>query len=243
MSVLGAAPVQVFVPTARIGVTNVSPFAAKLEIWLRLAGLPFTLKPANMARAPKGKAPYIEENGALMGDSQLIIAHLKRTRGVTLDDWLSADQLATGQALRRMLEEATYFAITYARWVDPVGWAAYRPIMGTMFPPVVGGLVLPLVRSQVRKATHSQGTGRHSAADVYAMAADDFDALAWTLGDQPYVFGDQPCSLDATAAAWVESVLAFPAESALRDAVREHTNLVAYSERIKARCYGQLVRG
>ncbi|WP_437834850.1 glutathione S-transferase N-terminal domain-containing protein [Sorangium sp. So ce1153] len=51
----------------------------KLETWLRIAGIPYETAPLDLAAAPKGKVPYIEEAGVRIGDSTLIIDHLQRT--------------------------------------------------------------------------------------------------------------------------------------------------------------------
>jgi glutathione S-transferase len=63
---------------------NVSPFALKLETWLRLAGLPYELVPTrNPGQGPKGKLPFIvDDDGTVVADSSLIIEHLVRTRGL-----------------------------------------------------------------------------------------------------------------------------------------------------------------
>ena len=83
--------------------------------------------------APLGKVPYVKIDGALHGDSQLIIELL--TGGVDpLDAWLSPSARATAHNTRRMLEEGTYFLLAAARWVDDDGWAAYRPVFGRMLP-------------------------------------------------------------------------------------------------------------
>jgi glutathione S-transferase len=61
----------------RLGVPNPSPFCVKLELWLKLAGIPYTVQYQVMpGKAPKKKIPYIVEGGRMMGDSTLIIEHL-----------------------------------------------------------------------------------------------------------------------------------------------------------------------
>ena len=49
---------------------NVSPFGLKLEAWLRLADIPYTVEPStSLGKAPKGKLPYIRDEGRLIGDT------------------------------------------------------------------------------------------------------------------------------------------------------------------------------
>src|SRR5215204_1715227 len=74
----GVAPVTL-VQFAPVWGRNVSPFSLKLEAWLRLADIPYEVRPARgLRKAPKGKLPYIvEADGSAVGDSTLIIEHLK----------------------------------------------------------------------------------------------------------------------------------------------------------------------
>ncbi len=75
------------------GLPNASPFCMKLETYLRMTGIAYELSPPDMrdlGKAPKGKLPFIEDNGKIIADSTFIIDHLKTTHGDTLDSWLSA---------------------------------------------------------------------------------------------------------------------------------------------------------
>jgi glutathione S-transferase len=106
---------------AAFGVSDVSPFCLKLESYLRIAGIPYTAKAAAFGKAPKGKIPFIEEDGSYLGDSQLIIDHLKRKHGDTLDAKLSAEDVAKGHLVRRTLEDSLYWVILQERWISDDG--------------------------------------------------------------------------------------------------------------------------
>jgi len=48
-----------------------------------IAGIPYEIEPfPSPTPPPKGKWPFIEDDGVLIGDSTLIVEHLRRTRGV-----------------------------------------------------------------------------------------------------------------------------------------------------------------
>ena len=87
--------------------------------YMKLAGIPFEHHvQGDPRKAPKGKIPYIEDEGKEIGDSTFIIKHLKAKYGDPLAEGLSAYQLAKGQAIKVMLEERTYWAgMIYPRWV------------------------------------------------------------------------------------------------------------------------------
>jgi glutathione S-transferase len=219
------------------GTPNLSPFCVKLESYLRMTGLPYQIKPADLRKAPKGKVPYIEIDGKLMGDSQFIIEYLKSTQGDTLDANLTPEQQAVGHTVRRMLEESTYWHIVYMRWVDDAGWKAYLPVLETMLPVVVGNIMLPVLRRKMMSVLHGQGTGRHSFEEVQALARADITALATLLGDKPFLLGDAPTSYDATVYAFLVGLIAFPLESELKHHTLSQANLVEYCARFKSRFF------
>ena len=56
------------------GLPSISPHCTKLETWLRIADIPYKVEiTADFNKAPKGKIPFIEYEGELIGDSTLII--------------------------------------------------------------------------------------------------------------------------------------------------------------------------
>jgi glutathione S-transferase len=219
--------------------TSLSPFCTKLETWLRLAELPFEVRAAEHRRAPKGKCPFVESEGCLIGDSQLIIHRLSAQHGVTLDAWLTPAQHHAGHALRRMLEEGTYFGLGHARWQHEAGWQLYQHAFRALMPPLVRDVVPRLIRRAMIKALRAQGTGRHGFTEIQAMIRADMETLAAQLGAQDFLFGARPCTYDAVAYAFVEGFLGFPVPSPAGDWVRAHAALVAYRERIRARWYPQ----
>lgn len=222
---------------AGFGLANVSPFCLKLETYLRMTGIPYQAKAAEFGKAPKGKIPFIEEDGAFLGDSQFIIEHLKRKHGDTLDAKLSPEDLARGHLVRRTLEESLYWQIIYERWIADEGWRVYKPIFEAIFPPVVGKLIVPMIRRGVTKAARTQGLGRHRPEEILEMGKADVSALAAALGDKPYLLGEQPTSFDAAFYAFIVSIIAFPVDSPLRKYTLEQKNLVRYCERFQQRYF------
>lgn len=189
------------------GLSSLSPFCIKVETYLRLTGLPYETRTGDSRKAPKGKLPYIEDDGTVVADSTLVIEHLKRRHGDPLDQDLDAAQRATGRMVQRMLEEGTYFSGLWSRWADPENWPGFSEVIKPMFPRVIGPLLLAFVRSQVIKSLEAQGTGRHSREQIYAMGRADLEALAALLENRPFLLGDEPTSFDATAYAFVANLV------------------------------------
>ncbi len=236
MSVPAVRPVIVHGLPPLWGAPSASPFVVKLLTWLRMAEIPYEAPPlAGPPRSPTKKMPYVElPDGTLLGDSALIIEELGRRSAVTMDDVLDARQRAEALALRRMLEEHLYFAGLWERWISPDGRAASRRDYFAFLPWPLRSLLPILVSRDAKRNLYGHGLGRHTPADIYAMAFEDIDAAATLLGDRDYLF-DVPTSIDAATYGLVRTVLANPFPSPLADRVRGHANLVAYGERITAR--------
>lgn len=230
-----------FAPTW--GLPNASPFCLKLETYLRMAKLPFeVVSNADIRNAPKGKMPYIEDRGQVIGDSSLIIDYLKATYGDALDRHLSAYEQGIALAMQRLMEEDLYWCMLYARWHEPAGWEKTRPAYFGTLPPLLRDIVARTIRKQVVKSLHLQGMGRHSAEEVYTLGKADLNALANYLSNKPFFMGDRPTTLDATAYGFLTNILYAPIESPLKTYTEELPQLTTYCERMKELFYSGITR-
>jgi glutathione S-transferase len=215
------------------GLATFTPFGLKVMAYLRLAEIPFVLVVENNpGRGPKGKLPWIVDNGRAIGDSGFIVEHLAREYGDRVDAWLSPSQRATAHAVRRMIEESFCFAILHTRWVDD---AAYRELTAVLFanvPRPLRALLPALVRRRLLRDLWGQGIGRHDSREACQLGGQDLVALAECLGDKAYLLGDRPASVDASAYAFLAVILFVPIDTPLKNKLREHRNLTAYCERM-----------
>lgn len=226
------------------GIPNVSPPCMKLETWLRMAGLPYELAPLDFAQAPKGKIPYIiEEDGTRMGDSTLIIEHLKSKHGKDLDAGLTAEQRAISLAFRRMMKENLYWVIVYARYKVEPGASVYRQMlidnMGPL-PEELRAAAADRLRASVLEQLQGHGLGRHTQEEAYLIGRQDLAAISEFLGQKPYFMGEQPTLVDATAYAIVSNIIELPIESAVKDFGLSRANLVSYCQRMRERFFPEL---
>jgi glutathione S-transferase len=221
------------------GIPNPSPFCMKLETWLRMTGLPFEIvRVVDPRKGPKGKVPWIEDQGRSIADSALIIEYLTKAYGDPLSTSLGAEDRATLLALRRMIEEHLYWAIAYGRFLDLEVWPSTKTQFLAGFPAPLRPLVGRLVRRTIAKSLHLQGLGRHSQEEIYRLACDDLSALSAFLGDKPYFFGEKPTEIDATAYGFLAQILWAPGPRRAREHMTQTRNLPAFCERMKQAYYG-----
>ena len=190
------------------GLPDPSPFVTKAEVLLKMAGVPYRTDTTGFKKAPKGKLPYIDDDGAIVADSTFIRMHLERSYGIDFDEGLSPAERGVAWAFEKMCEDHLYWAVVHARWMDrrqlrqrpahvlrcsrrlPFGRSS-SPWSGARFGATCGGT----------------GMGRHTTAEIAQLAVRDLAAIADFLGDKPYLMGDGPCGADATVFAFVAAAL------------------------------------
>ena len=76
------------------GLPDASPFVTKAMVLLKMAGLDYVEDRSGFSKAPKGKQPYINDDGEIVADSTFIRFHIEKKYGVDFDAQLSAAQKA-----------------------------------------------------------------------------------------------------------------------------------------------------
>jgi glutathione S-transferase len=219
---------------AGFGIPNPSPFCMKVEILLKMAGLPYGVeRESNPTKGPKGKIPFIRDGNDVIGDSGFIQAHLETRYGVDFDKGLSGPERAVAHGLARMCEERLYWCLVYSRWIDAQNWPTVSTFFFADLPPVVRSIVPILSRRGVRAGLNGNGIGRHSAEEIYALGTQDINALAAHLGTKPFMMGDTPSSLDAVAYPFIEGLTVAQLPSPLMTAIEQHASLLAYRDRCR----------
>jgi|1186.fasta_scaffold18644_3 glutathione S-transferase len=222
------------------GLPDPSPFVTKAEMLLKLASLPYRTE-ASMAafrKAPKGKLPYIDDNGTIVADSTFIRWHIEKKYGFDFDAGYDVRERATAWAVEKMLEDHLYWAAVFERWMIDENFNRGPRRFFDKAPTPLRPLIIGIARWKVRRNLQGQGFGRHSPEEITALGIRSLHAIADILGDRPYLLGDKPCGADATVFAFMSGVLCPVFESPLRRAAEERTNLIAYRDRLRGQYYG-----
>ena len=220
---------HVFGPS--FGLPDGSPFCLKALTLMKMAELPFTTDTKSLGKAPKGKLPFITDDGKVIADSTFIRWHLEKAHGIDFDKGLTAAQKATGWAVEKMLEDHTYWGGVDARWLVDENFKRGPIKFFDSAPAPIRPLITMMVRRSQRTKMKGHGIGLHTRAEIETLCIRDLEAVSDMLGDQPFLFGDTPCGSDATVFAFVSAILCPIFSTPIRDAVEKRTNLLTYRER------------
>jgi glutathione S-transferase len=234
---MSATCLTLYATRAGFGLPDTSPFVLKTEVQLQMAGLAYERASAIPPQAPKGKLPYIDDHGTVVTDSTFIREHIERTRGIDLDDGLDALQRAQAWAIERMLEDHLYFAMVWFRWLDPENFAKGPAHFADAAPEDQREQLRRELQARKQAELHAQGLGRHAPTEIAQLGQRSVDALALLLGERPWLMGEAPAGVDATAFGMLACVLTPFFDTPLRRAAQRHANLVDYVARMMRRHY------
>jgi glutathione S-transferase len=219
------------------GLPDPSPFVMKTETLLKMAGLPYEVDTKGFSKAPKGKLPYIDDDGERIADSTFIRWHLEKKYRIDFDRGLGSEQRAVAWAFEKMAEDQLYWTVVHARWMNEANFDRGPRRFFQAVPAPMRPFVTMMVRRKLRRTLHGQGTGRHAPAEIVALAARSIDAIADYLGQKPFFMGVEPTGVDATIFAFIASALCPLFETPIRDAAQRHVNLKRHVGRMAARYY------
>ena len=225
--------IKLYQPRRAFGLPNPSAFCVKLEAYLRLAEIPYQPEYGEPKDAPKGKVPWIDDDGFVLADSTFIIQYLKDKYGNPVDSWLSAEAMALGHAIKRMVEESLYFVSSYSKWADDAGFKIYSAELFAGMPEEQLAYVPDMVRKRAIDKLYAQGISRHSTAGVYEIGCRDVSSFGILLGDKP-------SSFDASAFGVIGNLKDGPFPSPVRDAIRNTDNIANYIDRIRDEIFSDL---
>jgi glutathione S-transferase len=219
------------------GLPDPSPFVMKAEMLLKLSKLEYRANTRGFLKAPKGKLPYIDDDGTIVADSTLIRLHLEKKYSIDYDRGLSARERGVAWATEKMLEDHVYWVLVYWRWMKDGNFERGPANMFRRLPPVIRPIVKWKARGKVRGYLHGHGISRHAEDDMTLMSNRAFDALSALLGDNHYLMGSEACGADATAFAFIAGALSPVFESPAHGKARTLPNLVAYRDRMMSEFY------
>ena len=114
---------------------DASPFVTKAMLLLKMAGLDYVEDRNGFSKAPKGKQPYINDDGDIVANSTFIRFHIEQKYGKDFDAHLSDKQKAVGWCVEKMCEEHLYWIIVRMRWMDDANFERGAARFSRACPP------------------------------------------------------------------------------------------------------------
>src|SRR5262249_55802180 len=151
------------------GLPDPSPFVTKVEVLLKMAALPYRTDAIGLRRAPKGKVPYIDDEGERVAQSTFIRWHLGKENTIDFDKRLSPEQRAIAWAFEKRAEDNFYGALVDARGVDNANLAKGPEQFFRKIPAPVRPFLIAFTRRQIRRPLYAQGMGGHKPAEIVAL--------------------------------------------------------------------------
>jgi glutathione S-transferase len=219
------------------GLPDASHFVMKTQAHLKMAGLAWRLDTTGFPRAPKGKLPYIEDEGETVADSTFIRAHIERKYGVDLDQGLDGEARARGWAIERLAEDHLGWAMAWFRWIVPENFAKGPAHFFDNAPEALRDQLRTEALARVEANMRAHGIGRHSPDEIAWLGGRSLEALSGLLGGKPFMLGEAPKACDAIAFATIACVLSPHFDTPLRAKAESLPNLPAYVERMLARFF------
>jgi glutathione S-transferase len=214
------------------GLEDNNPYGLKVFAFLKLCGLPFDHRHIlDTKSAPRGQLPYIVDAQESIGDSDAIVAHLKRKYSLTIDGSLTNAQQDLHLLIRRTLDDL-YWVMSYSRWRDPRFW----PLFKEAFLKTHSGITADSLDAAQKfnfERYHYQGIGRFEPDEAYARGIADLQAIANLLGDSEFMFGPEPNSIDASVYGFVANIFFYDIDTPLKQFVLARPNLVRHCHAVR----------
>ncbi len=219
---------------AMLGVPDASPFVLKLQTYMRLASIEYQdigiLEGG--VKAPRGLYPFIDDDGKLISDSYFIIKYLKE-HYVNLDEHLSPMQQAQAHLIGQCLDSALYDRMLYSRWQGESWPQLKQAFFGDIPAP---SLVRTWIANKSQKKVLKRlgfHANKYPKDEMLYLANQSFSSLSTLLGDNEYMFNNQPSSFDATCFGHLAQFILFEIKCDFSQKAESYGNLVDYCKRME----------
>lgn len=226
--------IQLYTFPEAFGLRNVSPFCLKVEMAMIHLGLDHEIVlEADPRKSPKGKLPYIIDEGQVIADSELILEHLDAKTGGGLYSDLSPEEQARGSSFTRLIEDHLYWMVVASRWIDDAWFPNVVEGFFRALPPGVKQFVAMMARRQIRKTYLLHGLGKHSLDEQKGFARRDIEALDRALQANDYIAGERLTVYDFAVAGLLAGIYDQQPHSWVNPIADEFPRVRDYTERVQ----------
>jgi glutathione S-transferase len=215
------------------GQRSPSPFCLKVEMALTHLALDFEPRTTlELNKAPKGKAPWLDDNG-IIADSELILCYLDSKTNGGLFGQLTLEEVAIGTAFARLAEDHLYWLIVASRWLDDEWFEVVKRDFFSSLPWPFRTIVPLIARRRIRQTYDLHGLGRHSLQEQRTFLDRDVEALVARLTYHNYIASDRMTIYDFTVASMLASGMDNQPETWVSSRMNQDQSLRDYAERVQ----------
>ena len=130
--------------------------------------------------------------------------------------------------------------MSFSRWKDERFWPLFRDAILRTHPEI-SEIALEAARDYNFKRYYYQGIGRYEPDAVYARGIADLGVLANLLSGGGFLFGGNPCSIDAAIYGFTANIYFYEIDTPLKNFLLSRPTLVAHCQAMHAEVDGQVV--
>lgn len=209
-------------------IPSISPFALKLETWLRLKNITYESIEGSRFSRGGGQVPFVELNGEEIFDSNVIVPTLQKHFAIEEES-----SKGGAHAVMRMLDQHTVYSYFWYRYVEH--WTdEFFPLWTFPIPGLLRKMLGKMQPIGMRRKGWAVGHGRLPTGTIYELGMADWKALSQFLGSKRFLCGDEITTADCSAFAHLCQILFIPLKHPFKPFVVEHcANLVGYADRMR----------
>jgi hypothetical protein len=228
------------------GVVDSSPYAIRVETYLRLVNLPY-VKVASRGGSEntRSKIPFCNIQGQMIDDSQRIVDTIREHS--MHEDGLTSQQEALAHVIRQMIWNSLYWVLVHNIFFTHPGRAYFTAMIRNKFPPVISHMITAMVLTKMTANSIGSGFGLLPSSQIAKIGVQNVTALDTLLGTNQYMLGTKhPTSLDVDCYAIL--VMFFYQTPQLKqpwvaDIKNQLPRLVEYVDRLRALWFPELSPG
>lgn len=231
----GTTMIKLYTFPVAFGLRNVSPFCLRVEMALAHLGMEFeTVLESDPGKSPKGKLPFIVDDGVTIADSELIFQHLDRKSEGALYGHLLPGEYGQGMAYTRLVDDHLYWLMVASRWLDDTWFPNVKKGFFSAFPLGLRTAISMLARRQMRQTFNLHGLGKHSFEEQQGFARRDLAALQDALDGKTYLLGERLTVFDFSVVSLLSGLIDNQPATWISTIAEEYPGLRTYAEQIQA---------
>ncbi|XP_076443339.1 metaxin-1-like [Babylonia areolata] len=201
------------------GLPSIDPNCLAVLAYCKFSGVPVEVKlTGNPWRSPTGQLPCLRHKDVKENRVHEIFAYLRK-QNWGCDFELSTKQSADVLAFSSMLEEKLLPALLHLWWIDSKTYVDFTRPWYTKIIPFPLNFFLPGRRQKAASMRVFLTKGGENINDsdveakIYKEAKECINLLSYKLGNNEYMCGRQPSSLDALVFGYLAPILKAPLPS------------------------------